>query len=334
MKALRPPPPSVSEHQFFVDPKSARQALAGPPVICIGTFDGVHLGQQAILTHGLTLARETQRPLLVLTFHPHPKSVVVPDHAPLLLTEPSERMALLRSFGAGAILQLRFDKQLASMSAQDFVEQILFRELDACSIVVGHDFGFGRGREGSPDFLQDLGRRADRQVTVVPPVTDDILNQRISSSLIRDCIKAGSFGQAARLLGHAYPVSGEVVAGAARGRQLGYPTWNLKLSECKLPPPVGIYAGWAGRRVPHPAMVYYGSNPTFGGERLRVEAHLLDVDDPQEAKPERIETIWLDAFVRPEVKFESVETLKGQLEEDERIVRGILSTQRETTPQP
>jgi FAD synthase len=81
-------------------------------------------------------------------------------------------------------------------------------------------------------------------------------------------------------------------------------------------------------------MVYYGSNPTFGGERLRVEAHLLDVDDPQEAKPERIETIWLDAFVRPEVKFESVETLKGQLEEDERIVRGILSTQRETTPQP
>jgi len=334
MKVFRPVPPSVSEQHVFADPQSVRHALARSPVLCIGTFDGVHLGQQAILARGVALARETRSPLLALTFHPHPKSVVDPLQAPLLLTEPLEKVALLRSYGAEAVLQLRFDKQLASMSARGFVEEILLRGLDVGSIVIGHDFGFGRGREGTPDFLQDWGQRASRQVTVVQPVTDGILNLRVSSSLIRDSIKDGSFGQAVRLLGHPYPVSGDVVAGAARGRELGYPTWNLRLSECKLPPPVGIYAGWAGRTVPHPAMVYYGSNPTFGGEGLRVEAHLLDVDNPQEAKPELIETIWLDAYVRPEVNFESVDTLRRQLEEDERIVRDILSTQRETNPQP
>jgi riboflavin kinase/FMN adenylyltransferase len=317
---------------YFEDPESTRKALTGPPVICIGTFDGVHRGQQAILASGLTIAKTNNRQLLVITFHPHPKSVVAPNVAPLLLTEPAEKIALLRSYGADLVLQLRFDRHLASMSAGDFLDEILLKRLDVASLVIGHDFGFGRGREGTPEFLREWGRENNRQVAVVQSVTDDLINQRISSSLIRDSIVSSRFDQAVRLLGHPYPVSGEIVPGAARGRHLGYPTWNLSLSGCKLPPPVGIYAGWAGRRVPHPAMAYYGSNPTFGGEVSRLEAHLLEQDEPVATRPERVETIWLAAYVRPEVRFESADVLKKQLEEDERVVRDMMSAQREKNP--
>ena len=326
-------PPPISDNAHFEDPGSARRALTGRPVVCIGTFDGVHRGQQAILTTGRALAKANNTQLLAITFHPHPKSVVAPHTAPLLLTEPAEKTALLKYFGVDIVLQLHFDWELASMPASRFLDEIIHRDLDAAAVVIGHDFGFGKGRGGSPESLVEWGRVTGRQVEVIQPVTDDILNQRISSSLIRESLVGGLFDQAERLLGHAYPVSGEIVAGAARGRRLGYPTWNLALSGSKLPPPVGIYAGWAGRRVPHPAMVYYGSNPTFEGKRLCLEAHLLNIDEPEAAKPERVETIWLTAYVRPEIRFENADALKQQLEDDERVVRKMMSTPREKNPQ-
>jgi len=333
MQVPFPKPPAISGSAYFEDPESTRKSLTGRPVICIGTFDGVHRGQQAILARGLAIARANNCQLLVVTFHPHPKTIVGPHLAPLLLTESAEKIALLHSYGADLVLQLRFDKQLASMSAGDFLGEILLKRLEVASIVIGHDFGFGRGREGTPEFLQKWGHSNGRQVDIVPPVTDTSLIQRISSSLIRDSIANGHFEQAIRLLGHPYPVSGEVLPGAARGRHLGYPTWNLDLSGCKLPPPVGIYAGWAGRRTPHPAMAYYGSNPTFGGEASRLEAHLFDIDEPEAARPERVETVWLTAYVRPEVRFDNADALKKQLEEDERVVRDMMSTQKGKNPQ-
>ena len=333
MQAPHSRPPAISDDAYFEDPDSARRALTGRPVICIGTFDGVHRGQQAILTRGLAIAKANNCPLLAITFHPHPKSVVAPPLAPLLLTEPSEKTALLKSYGVDLVLQLHFDWKLASMSAAEFLDEIILRHLDAAAVVIGYDFGFGKGREGTPEFLTEWGRANNSQIDVVQPVTDALLNQRISSSLIRDSLSGSHFDQAVRLLGHPYPVSGEIVPGAARGRRLGYPTWNLDLSGCKLPPPVGIYAGWAGRRTPHPAMAYYGSNPTFGGEASRLEAHLFDIDEPEAARPERVETVWLTAYVRPEVRFDNADALKKQLEEDERVVRDMMSTQRGKNPQ-
>ncbi|MBI5868650.1 MAG: riboflavin biosynthesis protein RibF [candidate division Zixibacteria bacterium] len=333
MKTAPYRPPLIHSIRRFEDPDLARQSMSTGPVVCIGTFDGVHRGQQAILATGLAIAKASGRELLVITFHPHPKSVVAPAHAPLLLTEPDEKVALLLSYGADLVLQLRFDRELAALSAAEFLDGILLKRLDAASIVIGHDFGFGRGRQGSPESMQEWGRDRSVEVVVVEAVTDALLNQRISSSLIRESLTSGLFDQAVRLLGHPYPVSGNVVRGAARGRQLGYPTWNLRLSELKLPPPVGIYSGWAGRRIPHPAMAYYGSNPTFGGEGLRLEAHLFDVREPHEAQPDQTETVWLSGYIRPEVQFDSAEELKRQLAEDERIVRNILLTEPTTKPQ-
>lgn len=333
MKTALYRPPLIHSIRRFEDPDLARKSMSTGPVVCIGTFDGVHRGQQAILARGLAMAKAAGRELLVITFHPHPKSVVAPSHAPRLLTEPDEKIALLLSYGADLVLQLRFDHELASLSAAEFLDQILLEKLNAASIVIGHDFGFGRGRQGSPESMLAWGIKRGVEVVVVEAINDISLNQRISSSLIRQSLVDGLFNQAVRLLGHPYPVSGNIVAGAARGRQLGYPTWNLRLSELKLPPPVGIYSGWAGRRIPHPAMAYYGSNPTFGGESLRLEAHLFDVNEPHEAQPDHTETVWLSGYIRPEVQFDSAEALRRQLEEDERIVRNILLTELNTNPQ-
>ena len=318
------PPPGAAQRLLYADPAAAGAAFEGESAICVGTFDGVHRGHQAILVRGQQIARERNLRLIVVTFHPHPKSIVAPDRAPKLLADPEEKLTLLCAHGAEAVVQLHFDAKLAATPAELFLNNVLRKQLRASALIVGHDFGFGHHREGTPDLLRTWGQKTGCQVEVVEPVMDSDLNDRISSSLIRRFLTEGQFETAIRLLGHPYPVSGPILPGDGRGRKIGYPTWNLHLREYKLPPPVGIYAGWAGRSTPRPAMAYYGSNPTFGKSSPRVEAHLIDAGG--HVDPAAEETIWLGAFVRKEVQFDSAEALTRQLAEDQRIVRNILST--------
>ena len=318
------PPPKCGQCPVFHGPDDAGASFKGRSVVCIGTFDGVHRGHQAILARGHALAAANGHRLLVVTFHPHPKSVVAPQKAPLLLCDPFEKATMLAAYGAEGILQLRFDRELAATPAAEFLNTVLAKPLRPAAIVFGDDFRLGRGREGDPDFLRRWGVDSGCQVELVEQVIDNDLNSRIGSSLIRQLLADGQFDMAVRLLGHAYPVSGPIKTGAGRGKKIGYPTWNLQVPEYKLPPPVGIYAGWAGRTTPRPAMAYYGSNPTFGGHGNYLEANLIGVEG--NATPAREETIWLGAFVRQEVKFESADALISQLADDQRVVTDMLST--------
>lgn len=317
-------PPVITPGVYRSSAAEIGQQYDGGAVVCIGTFDGVHRGHQAILAKAASLAAEQALTLVVVTFHPHPKSVVSTAATPGLLTAPDGKACLLRQFGAEHVLMMHFNRELAATSATDFIESTIRRDLRAEAIVLGEDFRFGRGREGTPQFLREWGAENGCQVHMVEAVNDDLLGWRISSSVIRSLLCDGRFNEAIRLLGHALPVSGRIIPGAGRGKDLGYPTWNLHPFDVTLPPPVGIYAGWAGRATPRPAMAYYGSNPTFGETTPKLEAHLFDVTDG--APPATEETIWLSAYVRDEVVFENAEALTRQLAEDERVVRDMLLT--------
>ncbi|MBD3297838.1 MAG: riboflavin biosynthesis protein RibF [candidate division Zixibacteria bacterium] len=294
----------------------------GGAVVCVGTFDGVHRGHQAILAQARQVAADEGLTLVVVTFHPHPKSVVASAKVPCLLTAPDGKACLLRQFGAQHVLMMRFDEELAATSATDFVEKVIRHDLRAEAVVLGEDFRFGRGREGTPEFLREWGEARGLQVHMVEAINDPELDWRISSSAIRSLLKDGRFNESIRLLGHALPVSGRIISGAGRGKDLGYPTWNLHPFDLTLPPPVGIYAGWAGRATPRPAMAYYGSNPTFGETTPKLEAHVFNTVDG--ARPADEETIWLSAYIRDEIVFDSAEALTRQLAEDERHVRHML----------
>lgn len=293
-------------------------------VVCVGTFDGVHCGHQAIIARGREIADAMHLPLWILSFHPHPKSIVHPEITPHLLTEPDERVALFAHYGAdGAVIQ-HFDAKFAAQSAEEFALRVLADSLRAAAIVVGADFRFGHDRQGSPEWLKEWGEKTGRQVEVIGLKLEDETGERIGSGPIRKIMEQGDFGRVLKLLGHPYPVSGEVVAGLARGREIGYPTWNLALSQVKLPPPVGVYAGWSFRPTPRPGMAYYGSNPTFGGVGPRLEINILSGSAEDRTPRHPSECFWLTDFIRPEVRFATAEELKGQLAEDERVVRQRL----------
>jgi riboflavin kinase/FMN adenylyltransferase len=317
-------PPTDGQRPVFHDPHEAGKSFEGRSVICIGTFDGVHRGHQAILAKGEAIARANGHHLIVVTFHPHPKSVVAPQIAPRLLSDPMEKATMLAYYGAKSVVQLAFNQELAETPASVFLNSILNQPLRPAAIVFGDDFRFGRGREGTPEYLKTWGDQNDCQIELLEQVTDKSMDLRISSSLIRRFLNNDQFDAAIGLLGHAYPVSGAIKAGAGRGKKIGYPTWNLHIPDYKLPPPVGIYAGWAGRTTPRPAMAYYGSTPTFGGHGNWLEANLIGEGD--ETTPQEEETIWLGKYVREEVKFDDADALTAQLAEDERIVSDILST--------
>jgi len=317
-------PPANGQRPVFHDSREAGESFAGRSVICIGTFDGVHRGHQAILARGEAIAKEHGHHLMVVTFHPHPKSVVAPQKAPRLLSDPAEKASMLAYYGAQSILQLAFNRELAETPAADFLNSILSEPLRPAAIIFGDDFRFGRGREGTPEYLKIWGRRNECQIELLEQVTDATVGLRISSSLIRRLLNNDQFDTAIGLLGHAYPVSGTIKPGAGRGKKFGYPTWNLHIPEYKLPPPVGIYAGWAGRTTPRPAMAYYGSTPTFDGQGSWLEANLIGEGD--DTTPQEEETVWLGKFVREEVKFDGADALTAQLADDKRVVSDILST--------
>lgn len=296
----------------------------GRSVVAIGVFDGVHVGHRAIVARAVAAASELGASSVVVTFDPHPAVVVRPDTAPLLLGDVAQRLDLLSSLGVDAVLVLPFDREMASWTAEEFVSRLLVSRLHAQRVVVGENFRFGNRALGDVALLRSLGAADDFSVDAVSLVggSDDA----VSSTLIRGLIADGAVAAAADALGRPYGLSGVVVRGDARGRELGFPTANIAVPPGIAVPADGVYAGWLVRADGSrwPAAISVGSNPTFDGVDRRVEAYALDVEF--DLYDERI-TIEFAERLRGMEKFDSVDELVAQMRADVAAVRAARSNE-------
>ena len=282
-------------------------------MVTVGSFDGVHLGHQAVLREIAKRAAAADRESVLVTFEPHPLEVVNPQAAPPVLTTGPERREILAQTALDTAYFLRFDRQVAAMSPEEFVRGVLLGRCGMRELVIGHDHGFGRGRSGDVETLRHLGALHGFEVDVVPPV--DFGDQHVSSSRVRRAVAGGDLCSAARMLGRPYTVSGLVGRGAGRGRGLGVPTVNLtEVPPQKLLPPDGIYAvevEW--RRGRTGGMMHQGPIPTFGDGRRALEAHLFDFEG--DLYGEWVRITWVERL-RDVERFASVEQLIEQMERD------------------
>jgi riboflavin kinase / FMN adenylyltransferase len=276
--------------------------------VAIGTFDGVHVGHREVIRGNDT----------VLTFDPHPVSVIHPEAAPKLLAPFSIKRDLIAGLGVEELVVIPFDREFASQTAEEFVEEVLVGQLNAESVSVGENFRFGRGAKGTAEFLAADGRF---EVRVVPLV--EAAGETASSSHIRGLVAAGDVRIASEFLGGPFLFEGEVVHGDKRGRELGMPTANIVPDDALVSPGHGVYAAWAHG---HPAAVNVGVRPTFEtGRGLLVEAYLIGFGGDLYGETLRI------AFVermRGEKRFESVDELVEQMQEDVRQAEQICAAIR------
>jgi riboflavin kinase / FMN adenylyltransferase len=303
-------------------------APGGVSFATIGTFDGVHLGHQAILRQLVSEARAADARVVVVTFHPHPSAVLRGIDQPYYLSSPEERAHLLGETGVDTVITLKFDLALASLSAEEFMRQ-MSAATHLRQLWVGSDFALGRNRSGDPDALREIGRelgytlRLAEQVTL--PAEQGDQQERISSSAIRRLVRAGQVARAAQMLGRPYAVEGPVEHGEARGRLLGFPTANIGYWTEKITPAYGVYATWAwigARRVPSVTSV--GVRPTFDNppDQPRVEAYLIDFDEDLYGQQVRVEFL---EFLRPELRFGSAQELIDQMIIDTLNAREVLA---------
>jgi riboflavin kinase/FMN adenylyltransferase len=300
----------------------------------VGSFDGVHLGHQAVLEEIARRAKAAGRVSVLVTFEPHPLEVVNPQAAPPLLTTDPERREILAQLPLDYVLLVRFDRRLASLSPEEFVDRVLLEQCQMRELVIGHDHGFGRGRSGDVDTLRRLGALRGFDVDVVEVV--DVGEQHVSSSRIRRAVAGGDLITAARMLGRPYQVSGRVGEGERRGRLIGVPTINLTdIPPQKLLPPDGVYAvrvEWRGGRAE--GMMNQGPKPTFQDGRRTLEAHLFDFDGNLYGEWVRIE--WVERL-RDVERFPSLEALQRQLERDRSRARELFAAAGQASsrkPQP
>ena len=258
----------------------------GPSVVTFGNFDGVHRGHQQVLSELIRTARRNRARAIAVTFDPHPAVVHRPEQAPEMIMGLRDKLEALGELGLDGILVMKYSLDLASLTPEEFVERILVGSLHASHVVIGHDSRFGRGNSGDLDTMKALGAKFGFDVQVIsefgsegyPLHDDDGKDRRCSSTWVREALQDGDVATAAAVLGRPHRMRGEVVHGAARGRDLGFPTANLASSATGYVPADGIYAGWlvdqAGTRWP--AAISVGSNPTFDGVSRQVEAHVID----------------------------------------------------------
>ena len=289
-------------------------------VVCIGAFDGLHLGHRALVRHAAARARELGLPAVALSFEPLPREFFAAGAAPPRLMLPRAKIQGLRDLGADGIGLLRFDARLASMSAEDFVRDVLVGKLSAREVWVGPEFRFGRKRGGDIATLRRLGGHLGFEAGEIEPVSLD--GERVSSTRIRKALGDGDFRLAARLLGRPYAIAGHVVRGAQLGRTLGYPTANLRFGG-KTPPFTGIHAAWVHGigDTPIAAVTSFGTRPTVAGVEPLLEAHLFDFDGDLYGRRIEVEFV---AKLRDEEKFPDLQTLVTQMHQDAAQARAIL----------
>ena len=290
-----------------------------PAVVALGVFDGVHLGHREILGAAVTRARAGGFVAIACTFEPHPMEVLQAGRAPAPIATLAERLDLIATTGVDTTVVLPFTRELAAVEPEAFVKDVVLQRLRGREIVVGFNHTFGRGARGNARLLEEMAPRLGFRVDVVPPrVVDGV---PVSSSEIREALRLGDVERAGRYLGRPYAIRGTVVAGAGRGRTLGFPTANIR-PDRPLLIATGVYAGTveeAGER--HGAVVNLGIRPTFGENQLVVEAHLLDfVGDLYD----RTVNLAFLARLREERKFADVSALRRQIAEDLELARKRL----------
>ena len=298
----------------------------GPCALTIGNFDGVHFGHRRILRQLTALAAARRWNSAVLTFDPHPTRIVAPDRTPTLLTSPAHRAELMREEGIQEVLILPFTAELARLSPEDFVQQLLVDRLGARAVLVGDNFRFGYRQSGNVRLLAELGARLGFETDVVPAVT--WRGRMVSSSGIRSLLAAGRVSLAARLLQHPYALDGAVVGGRGVGSQQTVPTLNLA-PDAGLVPASGVYVTRAldlETERQWNAITNIGYRPTFGeSDRLSIETFLLDPFIGETPNRIRIEFLWR---VRDERKFESPAALREQILRDVRVARNYFRRTR------
>lgn len=288
--------------------------------VAIGNFDGVHLGHQTLIGD----ARAAGGPVGVVTFEPHPRALFQPDAPPFRLTPAAEKARLLAGLGVDVLYNLAFDRALASMSAEDFVSGVLLDGLGIRHIVAGADFRFGKGRAGDTGLLDRMGGELGFGVTIHEVVGDDAGDY--ASTAIRERVADGDCVGAARSLGRWHTVSGPVIKGDQRGRDLGYPTANLAFGD-QLVPRYGVYAARVEvlegpHRGSHAGVASIGERPTFGVNAPNFEVHLFDFSGDLYGTPI---SVGLVQFLRSEEWFVSVEELIAQMDRDSRKARTVLA---------
>ncbi|AUG77284.1 riboflavin kinase [Kitasatospora sp. MMS16-BH015] len=296
----------------------------GRSVVTIGSFDGVHRGHQLIIRRVVERARELGAKAVVVTFDPHPSEVVRPGSHPALLAPQPRRAELMAELGVDAVLVIPFTRELSQQSPEEFVQQVLVDALEARLVIEGPNFRFGHKAAGNVGLLAELGRAADFEVEVIDLKVRGAAGggEPFSSTLVRRLIAEGDVAAAAEVLGRPHRVEGEVVRGAQRGRELGFPTANVDSVAHSAVPADGVYAGWltaAGERMP--AAISVGTNPTFDGTARTVEAYAID-------------RVGLDlyglhvavdflAYLRGMEKFDSIEALLDRMADDVKQARDL-----------
>ena len=292
--------------------------------VTIGNFDGVHRGHAVVIGRAREIAAGLETPLTVVTFEPHPRRFFRPDDAPFQLTPLRSKARRIAALGADALQLLHFDGELAGVAPEEFVDRIVVDGLGARHVVVGYDFVFGKARAGDVGLLETLAAERGFGVTVVAPVKAEG-GPVYSSTNIRAYLAQGAPADAAGLLGRCWEIEGRVRTGDRRGRQIGFPTANLAIDDY-IEPALGVYAVWAGideggHTDWHMGCANIGHRPTFDGTGVTVETHILDFSADIYDQHMRVALV---DFLRPERKFDGVDSLRAQIGEDCTAARALL----------
>lgn len=300
-----------------------------PSVVTLGNFDGVHKGHRAVLSAVVGQAATRGAHAVAVTFDPHPVAVLHPERAPQIITSPDQRLELLSATGLDAVLVMEFTREFAAWTPEHFVVEVFVKALGASLVVVGEDTRFGVRNSGDVHTLRKLGAEHGFEVLTLKDIGE---GGRWSSSRVRDLLTIGDVAGAAEILGRPHRVSGEVVHGDHRGRDLGYPTANLCQPPAGLIPADGVYAGWLVRPTLQdrdvdrtlPAAISVGTNPTFEGTERRVEAYVLDRTD-LDLYGENVVVEFVERL-RDTERFDSIEALVEQIADDVERCRTVLSS--------
>jgi riboflavin kinase / FMN adenylyltransferase len=303
----------------------------GPTVVTLGNFDGVHRGHREVLTRVVREGAERDAMPVAVTFEPHPIAVLYPERAPAAVMSLRQRLDALEAVGLGAVLVLEFTHDFAQQTPEEFVKAAFVDALGAVAVVVGKDTRFGVRNSGDVETLRELGTRHGFDVVALEDIGEGDPGARWSSTQLRSELLAGKVAHAAQILGRPHRVTGTVVHGDHRGRDLGFPTANLSADHEGLVPADGVYAGWlirleldlGARDRTLPAAISVGTNPTFDGHQRRVEAYVLDRTD-LDLYGEQVAVEFV-SHLRPTLKFDSVDALIEQMTQDVDQCREILS---------
>lgn len=316
-----------TQHFSVIRDDTPTDAIVRGAVVALGNFDGVHLGHRAVIGAAIDMARKLGRPALAVTFEPHPRSFFSPHTPQFRLTDETAKLRLLAGTGLDGAVVMTFDGARAGTSAQDFINHDLIGRLGISGISVGYDFHFGKGRAGSPSLLAAEAPRLGIEVHVQPHI--DILERPVSSTAIRMALAEGQIAEATAMLDGPWFVSGEVIHGEKRGRDLGYPTANIRLDRnCGLRH--GIYAvraGLGGRRID--GVASFGRRPTFDNGAPLLEVFLFDFKG--DLYGETLDVAFI-AFIRDEERFDDIDALVRRMDDDSAQARAALAAAPDAFP--